>query len=106
LVRAAPDQVVTWFDAGRIEWLWLAALMALLLLAQRHPRVEATVVVLAILAPLLIGGIIFNDRILVARLNITVLDPIRFIAEYYLALILLVGCAVGAATSKFLWRIP
>lgn len=106
LLRATPDQVISWFDAGRIEWLWLAALMALLLLAQSHPRVESTVGVLAILAPLIVGGIIFNDRVLVARLNITFLDPIRFIAEYYLALILLVGCAVGAATSRFLWRIP
>ncbi|MCC6456528.1 MAG: hypothetical protein IT328_16350 [Caldilineaceae bacterium] len=106
LVRATPDQVITWFDAGRIEWLWFAALMALMLLAQRHPRVEGTVATLAILAPLLVAGIYFNDRVLVARLNITVLDPIRFIAEYYLALILLVGCAVGAVTSHFLWRIP
>ena len=106
LVRATADQVITWFDAGRIEWLWLAGLMALMLMAQRHPRVESTVGVLAILAPLLVGGILFNDRVLLARFNITVLDPIRFIAEYYLALVLLVGCAVAAVTSRFLWRIP
>jgi hypothetical protein len=104
LVRATTDQVISWFDAGRIEWLWLAGLMALMLLAQRHPRVEATVGVLALLAPLLVGGILFNDQILLARFGITILDPIRFIAEYYLALILLVGCAVGAVTSRFLWR--
>ena len=105
LVRASADQVVTWFDAGRIEWLWIAGLMALMLLAQRHRRVEATVGVLALLAPLLVGGILFNDRVLLARFNITVFDPIRFIAEYYLALILLVACAVAAITSRFLWRI-
>ena len=106
LVRATTDQVITWFDAGKIEWLWLAALMSLMLLAQRHPRVEATVGTLALLIPLLIGGILFNDQILLARFGITVFDPIRFIAEYYLALILLVGCAVAAVTSRFLWRIP
>lgn len=105
LVRASADQVVTWFDAGRIEWLWIAGLMALMLMAQRHPRVEGTVGVLALLAPLLVGGILFNDRVLLARFNITIFDPIRFIAEYYLALILLVGCAVAAITSRFLWRI-
>jgi hypothetical protein len=106
LVRASSDQVISWFDAGRIEWLWLAGLMALMLMPQRHPRVEGTVGVFALLAPFLVGGILFNDRVLLARLGITVLDPIRFIAEYYLALILLVGCAVGAITSRFLWRIP
>lgn len=106
LVRATTDQVITWFDAGKIEWLWLAALMSLMLLAQRHPRIEATVGTLALLIPLLIGGILFNDQVLLARFNITVFDPIRFIAEYYLALILLVGCAVAAITSRFLWRIP
>ncbi len=106
LVRANADQVVTWFDAGRIEWLWLAGLMALMLMAQRHPRVEATVSVLAILVPLLVGGILIISRVLLAHFNVTVFDPIRFIAEYYLALVLLVGCAVGAVTSRFLWRIP
>jgi hypothetical protein len=106
LVRASTDQVITWFDAGRIEWLWLAGLMALMLMASHHPRVEGTVSVLALLAPLLVGGILFNDQVLLARFNITVLDPIRFIAEYYLALILLVGCAVAAVTSRFLWRLP
>ncbi len=105
LVRATTDQVITWFDAGRIEWLWLAALMALMLLAHNQPRVTASVGVLAALPPLLVGGILLNDQVLMARFNITVLDPIRFIAEYYLALVLLVGCAVGAITSPFLWRI-
>jgi hypothetical protein len=105
LVRATTDQVISWFDAGRIEWLWLAGLMALMLLAHGNPRIRGTVGVLALLAPLLVAGILFNDQVLVARFNITVLDPIRFIAEYYLALILVVGCAVGAITSGFLWRI-
>ena len=36
LVRATPDQVLSWFDASNVEWLWLAALVALLLLTQRH----------------------------------------------------------------------
>jgi hypothetical protein len=106
LARATPDQVVSWFDASTVEWLWLAALMALLLLAQRHPRVEATVAVLALLLPLIVIGILFNDRVLVKHFQITTFDPVRFMAEYYLALILLVGCAVGAATSHFLWRMP
>jgi hypothetical protein len=106
LVRATPAQVVSWFPASYVEWLWLAALMALMLLASKQPRVEATVGALALLVPLVVGGILVNDRVLVARLGITLLDPIRFIAEYYLALILLVGCAVGAVTSRLLWRIP
>ena len=106
LVRATPDQVVSWFAATYVEWLWLAALPALLLLAHPRRQVQATVIVLALLPPLIIGGILFNDRILVARLHITLFDPIRFIAEYYLALILVVGCAVGAATSALLWRTP
>jgi hypothetical protein len=105
LVRATTDQVISWFDAGRLEWLWFTGLMALMLMAQRHPRVEGTVGVIALLAPLLVGGILFNDQVLLARFGITMLDPIRFIAEYFLALLLLAGCAVAAVTSRFLWRI-
>lgn len=106
LLRATPEQVVSWFDASYVEWLRLAAVAALPLLAHRHLRVRSTVGVLALLIPLIIAGILFNDRVLFARLDITVLDPIRFIAEYYLAHILLVGCAVAAVTSPFLWRLP
>jgi hypothetical protein len=105
LVRATTDQVISWFDAGRLEWIWLTALMALMLLAHQNRRIAGTVSVIALLAPLLVGGILFNDQILLARFNITMLDPIRFIAEYFLALLLLTGCAVAAITSSFLWRI-
>lgn len=106
LVRATSAQVVSWFDASKVEWLWLASLVSLPLLAYQHPRVKSTVGILAILVPLIVGGILFNDQILLARFNISFLDPIRFIAEYYLALILLTGCAIAAVTSRFLWRTP
>jgi hypothetical protein len=106
LVRAQPDQVVSWFDAGPVPHLWLAALPALLLLYHPRARVRGTVAALALLIPLILGGILVNDRLLLGRLGWSMFDPIRFIAEYYLALILLVGCAVGAATSHFLRRIP
>lgn len=106
LVRARPDQVVSWFDAAPVPHLWLAALPALLLLYHPRARVRGTVGALALLIPLILGGILVNDRLLLGRLGWSMFDPIRFIAEYYLALILLVGCAVGAAASFFLWRIP
>lgn len=104
LVRARPDQVLSWFDAYTVPYLWLAALPALFLLPHPHARVRATVISLALLIPLILGGILFNDRILIARFGWSALDPVRFIAEYYLALLLLVGCAAGAAVSASLRR--
>lgn len=47
-----------------------------------------------------------NVWVLVERYQITLFDPIRFIAEYYLALILLVGCLAGLLASRFLWQLP
>lgn len=106
LTRANTDQVISWFKAGELEWLWLADLLGLTLLAEHHRRVTATVAVLALMIPFLLGSILFNTHVLVSRFNITTLDPIRFIAEYYLALILLAGCVIAAVTSRFLWHIP
>ncbi len=105
LVRARPDQVLSWFDAATVPELWLAGLAALLLLLHDHARVRGTVSALLALIPLILGGIVLNDRVLLGMLGWSVLDPIRFIAEYYLALILLAGCAVGAVAARSLWRI-
>ncbi len=67
---------------------------------------RSTVGVLALLIPTLVVIVLLDFAILFDRLNFTALDPIRFIAEYYMAFILLTGAAAGAVVSRFLWRSP
>lgn len=107
LMRASLPQTLDWFKLQPVvPGLLAGALLALPLLAHRDPRVRATVAALALLIPTLVLIVLFDHAVLIARLGITALDPIRFIAEYYLAFILLTGAAAGAVTSRFLWRIP
>jgi hypothetical protein len=104
MVRATPDQVISWFDAGPVRHLWLAALPALLLLERSRPRLRATILTLGLLPALILGSILVNHWLLADRLGWTMLDPIRFVAEYYLILILLAGSVIGAVTHRALWQ--
>ena len=107
LVRTTLEQTLDWFKLNPvIPYLLVAATPALALLAHRDWRVRSTVGVLAALIPTLVLLVLLDYAILFDRLNITALDPIRFIAEYYMAFILLTGAAAGAVTSRFLWRFP
>ena len=107
LVRTTLSQTLDWFKLNPVmPYLLLAAAPALALLAHRDWRVRSTVGVLAALIPALVLIVLLDYAILFDRLNITTLDPIRFIAEYYMAFILLTGAAAGAVTSRFLWRFP
>ena len=107
LLRTTLEQTTDWLKFNPvIPNLLVAAAIALALLAHRDWRVRSTVGVLALLIPTLVLIVLLDYAILFERLNITALDPIRFIAEYYLAFILLTGAAAGAIASRFLWRVP
>ncbi len=107
LVRTTLSQTLDWFKFYPvIPNLLIAVTPALMLLAHRDWRVRASVGVLAALIPTLVLIVLLDYAVLFDRLNITALDPIRFIAEYYMAFILLTGAAAGAVVSRFLWRVP
>ncbi len=107
LLRTSLEQTLDWFKFSPIiPNLLIAATPALALLAHRDWRVRSTVGVLALLIPALVVIVLLDFAILFDRLNFTALDPIRFIAEYYMAFILLTGAAAGAVTSRYLWRAP
>lgn len=106
LVRASPAQTQDWLWFSPVPSLLVAALPALTLLTQRDWRVQATVAALALLIPTVAFGIWADYAVLFQGLGIVALDPIRFIAEYYMAILLLTGVAVGALCSAHLWRAP
>ena len=107
LLRTTLEQTLDWFKFNPIiPNLLIAAIPALVLLAHKDWRVRSTVGVLALLIPTLVVIVLLDFAILFDRLNFTALDPIRFIAEYYMAFILLTGAAAGAVTSRYLWRAP
>lgn len=107
LLRTTLEQTLDWFKFSPvIPNLLIAATPALALLAHRDWRVRSTVGALAVLIPTLVVIVLLDFAILFDRLNFTALDPIRFIAEYYMAFILLTGAAAGAVTARFLWRAP
>ena len=107
LLRTTLEQTLDWFKFNPIiPNLLIAAIPALVLLAHKDWRVRSTVGVLALLIPTLVVIVLLDFAILFDRLNFTALDPIRFIAEYYMAFILLTGAAAGAVVSRFLWRSP
>jgi len=107
LLRTTLEQTLDWFKFSPvIPNLLIATTPALALLVHRDWRVRSTVGVLAFLIPTLVAIVLLDFAILFERLNFTALDPIRFIAEYYMSFILLTGAAAGAIASRFLWRSP
>lgn len=106
LVRASPAQTQDWLWFSPTPALLVAALPALTLLAHRDWRIQATTAALALLIPAIALGIWFDYAVLFQILGVTSLDPIRFIAEYYMAILLLTGAAAGALCTAYLWRAP
>lgn len=79
--------------------------MALMLLAQRQPRVEGTVGVITTLAPLFVGFILFDRyaSCLPALISPS-LTQFALLLNTTLRSFCSVGCAVAAILSRFLWR--
>jgi hypothetical protein len=106
LIRTNLGQTRDWLTTDPINIVAWTALPALALLWHRDLRLPATVTALVLLIPVIALGILFDAVVLFGRWSFTAFDPIRFIAEYYMALLLLTGAAAGAVTSRFLWRRP
>ncbi len=97
LLRTNLSQTLDWFSFGAVfPNLLVASLPALALLAHRDWRVRGTAAAMMLVIASLVLIILFVQLVVIDRLQITRFDPIRLIAEYYLAFILLTGMAAGA----------
>lgn len=96
LVRATLPETLRWLQANEVPLLARTALPVLVgAIVTGSPRLQASLLALLAVPVLLAGGIVGIHVLLIQRLGIFVLDPVRFVAEYYLALMMLGGAAVG-----------
>jgi hypothetical protein len=96
MLRADLDQTLAWL-LGRSAWPELAAAMlglAALAVGQRPARLF--VVAVLGMAAALVAFILFDHLVLIQGLGFYTLDPVRFSAEVYLALLLLAAMGLGS----------
>jgi hypothetical protein len=96
LLRADLAQTLAWFS-GSIVGVYLAAalLAALALRVDRDRRLVVFVAAVAATAAGLVAFIVFDHLVLMEGLGFNLLDPVRFSAEVYLALVVLAGLGLA-----------
>ena len=96
MLRADLDQTLAWL-LGRSAWPELAAaLLGLAALAVGQRPVRIFVVAVFGMAVGLVAFIVFDHLVLIQGLGFYTLDPVRFSAEVYLALLLLAAVGLGS----------
>ncbi len=101
ILRATLDQTVRHLtDLSLLPYI-LPALVALARLAREKESSRRATLTMLILLPVLIAAIILADHfILVERLGIYQLDPVRLLGEYYLPLVWLAAIGVGEIAQR------
>ncbi len=96
LVRATLPETLRWLRADEVPLLARMAVPAVAgLTLVSIPRLRAALLATWGTLFLLVGTILGVHLVLIQRLSFFLLDPVRFVAEYYLALMLLGGAALA-----------
>lgn len=110
MLRADLAQTVEWLFGPNVRPYLIAALLVIPVLAAGQNRVQRRFALsLAVMGAALLALILFDHLVLIQRLQFYLLDPVRFAAEFYLA-VLLLSC-LGLAylpfwLSRLLGRVP
>ncbi len=104
MLRADLAQTLDWLS-GPMIWLHLAAalLVPLALRVQRDRTLVVFVVSVVTAAAGLFVFMLFDHLVLIERLGFYLLDPVRFTAEVYLALVLVAGIGLSYLPIWLSW---
>lgn len=89
VLRAPLETLPFWLLGGRLPFFLIFAAWGLVRAAAAPPRERGLLLSLAAAPPIILGFMLFNWLVLVDRLGSAALDPIRFIEDVYLAVLLL-----------------
>jgi hypothetical protein len=97
MLRANLDQVMDWLlDPNMRPYLIASLSIVVLLFAQRDRALYRFVGSIVVMAVALVAFILFDHLVLIDMLGFYLLDPVRFSAEVYLAVVLLAGLGLGS----------
>lgn len=94
VLRAPLETLPFWLLGGRVPFFLIFAAWGLVRAATAPPRERGLLLTLAAAPPLVLGFMVLNWLILVDWLGSAALDPIRFIEDVYLAVLLLAAAGL------------